>query len=97
MKTVPELLRDCADTYEQRNKLYGDNYKKYGKVMAAMFPKGLELDSFESHNRFGILVQCVSKIMRYAENLDQGGHRDSAHDLSVYAAMLEELTNDNSP
>ena len=65
--------------------------------MAAIFPKGLELDSFESHNRFGILVQCVSKIMRYAENLDQGGHRDSAHDLSVYAAMLEELTNDNSP
>lgn len=97
MKTVPELLRDCADTHEQRNKLYGDNYKKYGKVMAAMFPKGLELDSFESHNRFGILVQCVSKIMRYAENLDHGGHRDSAHDLSVYAAMLEELTNDNSP
>ena len=93
-KTVPELLRDAASTYEQRNKLYGDNYKKFGKVLEAIFPAGLQLDSFESHNRYGILVQCISKIMRYAENLDMGGHKDSAHDLSVYAAMLEELTDD---
>jgi hypothetical protein len=33
--------------------------------------------------------------MRYGENLNKGGHQDSAHDLSVYAAMLEELTDDN--
>jgi hypothetical protein len=95
-KSVPELLRECAATYEQRNKLYGDNYKKYGHVMAAIFPKGLELDSPESHNRFGILVQCISKVMRYAENINAGGHKDSAHDLSVYAAMLEELTDDHT-
>ena len=92
MKTVPEILRECASTYEERNKLYGDNYKKFGKVLDAMMPEGVRITSVDDHNRFGIFVQCVSKLMRYAENLECGGHLDSAHDLSVYAAMLEELT-----
>jgi hypothetical protein len=94
-QSVPELLRACAITYEERNKLYGDNYKKFGRVMEAMFPEGLQLKSIQDFNRYGIFVQCVSKIMRYGENLSKGGHQDSAHDLSVYAAMLEELTDDN--
>jgi hypothetical protein len=97
MKTVPEILRDGAQTYEQRNKLYGDNYKKFGSVMKTIFPSGLTLECKEDFNRYGILVQCLSKLMRYAEQIEYGGHRDSAHDLCVYAAMLEELTNDNPP
>ena len=95
-KSVPELLRACATTYEERNKLYGDNYKKFGRVMEAMFPEGLTLRSIQDFNRYGIFVQCASKLMRYAEKLNKGGHQDSAHDLSVYAAMLEELTDDHS-
>ena len=95
-KSVPELLRACATTYEERNKLYGDNYKKFGRVMEAMFPQGLTLQTIQDFNRYGIFVQCVSKLMRYAENLNKGGHQDSAHDLSVYAAMLEELTDDHT-
>lgn len=95
-KSVPELLRACATTYEERNKLYGDNYKKFGRVMEAMFPNGLTLNTTQDFNRYGIFVQCASKLMRYAENLNKGGHQDSAHDLSVYAAMLEELTDDHS-
>jgi hypothetical protein len=96
MKTVPEILRKAATTYEERNRLYGDNYKKFGPVMEAIFPKGVALRSAEDHTRFGVFVQCVSKLTRYSENFDRGGHADSAHDLSVYAAMLEELTRDRS-
>ena len=92
MKSVPELLRDCAQTYEERNRVYGDNYKKFGHVMAAIFPNGLRLETADEHNRFGVFVQCLSKLTRYAESIERGGHPDSAHDLSVYAAMLEELT-----
>lgn len=95
-KSVPELLRECAETYEQRNKLYGDNYKKFGRVMSAIFPNGLSLYTVEEFNRLGIFIQCLSKLTRYSENLTRGGHQDSAHDLSVYAAMLEELTDDNT-
>lgn len=91
-KTVPELLREAAQTYEQRNKIYGNNYKEFGNVMKAIFPKGLAIITVEEWNRLGIYVQLVSKLTRYAANFEKGGHADSAHDSSVYAAMLEELT-----
>jgi hypothetical protein len=94
VKSVPEILRECAATYEQRNKIYGDNYKKFGHAMASIFPNGLDLRTAEDFNRLGIFIQCLSKLTRYSEALSRGGHQDSAHDLAVYAAMLEELTDD---
>lgn len=96
MKKVPEILRECADTYEQRNKLYGDNYKKFGHVMLSLFPDGLALRTADDFNRLGLFIQCLSKLTRYSEALNRGGHQDSAHDLAVYAAMLEELTDDRT-
>jgi hypothetical protein len=92
-ETVPELLRAAAATYEQRNKLYGDNYKEFGGIMVAMFPDGLPvIKTFEQHNRFALFVMCLMKLTRYAQAIKRGeAHQDSAHDLVVYAAMLEEL------
>lgn len=91
MMTVPDMLRQSAETYEQRNKLYGDNYKRFGPIMALLFPNGLMLDSEDDHNRFGVFVQIVSKLTRYAENFTSGGHDDSLLDMTVYATMLREL------
>lgn len=93
-KSVPELLRAAAETYEERNKIYGDNYKHFGMVMNGLFPDGLNIamDDVDAFNRLGVFIQCASKLTRYAQNLAQGGHVDSAHDLTVYASMLEELT-----
>lgn len=85
-------LEAGAKTFKQRNELYGDNYLDFGPIMKAMFPKGIPVHSAEDWNRIGIFVQCVSKLTRYAQNLTDGGHLDSAHDLMVYAAMLEEVT-----
>jgi hypothetical protein len=90
-KTVPEILREGADTYEERNKLYGDNYKRHGAVMRALFPNGVSLHSADAHNRFGLLTQIVAKLTRYCENFNNGGHPDSLHDQTVYAAMLAEV------
>lgn len=93
LHSVPELLREGAELFEQRNALYGDNYKTYGAVMVAMFPEGLpDLVTVNDHNRFGLFVQLVAKLTRYGANLSSGGHVDSARDMKVYAAMLEELT-----
>jgi hypothetical protein len=95
MKSVPEILRSGAETYDQRNRIYGDNYKKFGHLMGFLFPDGIPVSTAEDHNRLGIFIQCLSKLTRYAESMKNGGHADSAHDLCVYAAMLEELTDDN--
>jgi hypothetical protein len=91
MKTVPEMLEEAANTYRERNKLYGDNYKNFGGIMRHIFPKGVHVESHQDHNRFALFVQIVSKITRYAENFQRGGHDDSLLDLSVYANMLREL------
>lgn len=90
--TVSTNLHEAAATFEQRNKLYGDNYKRFGCVMGALFPNGIELISNDDWNRFGVFFHMVGKVTRYAVNLKDGGHKDSAHDMIVYAAMLEELT-----
>jgi hypothetical protein len=93
MKKVPEMLRDAAAIYEERNKLYGDNYKRFGYMMAELFPNGLSLKGPDDFNRIGIFVQVVSKLTRYSENLTRGGHADSLDDMAVYAMMLQELDN----
>jgi hypothetical protein len=100
-KFVPDALRKAADLYEERNKLYSDNYKHFGAVMNALFPTGIaqragvddvrgETKS-EYYNRVGVLIQIVSKLTRYCANFERGGHSDSLHDMAVYAMMLDEL------
>ncbi len=89
--SVPDDLRAKAAIYEERNKIYGDNYKRHGAVMEALFPTGIELHDIHDHNRFGVFTQVIAKITRYAENFQRGGHVDSIDDMIVYAAMLKEL------
>jgi hypothetical protein len=89
---VSQILEGAARTYEERGALYGDNYKLFGKIMMAMFPDGLVLNSEDDFNRFNMFTQCSGKLTRYAQMFSRGGHLDSAHDEIVYAAMLQELT-----
>lgn len=93
-RRAPDFLREGASIYEQRNALYGDNYKVFGHAMVSVFPRGLTIKSVDDWNRLGILVQAAAKLTRYGQSFLKGGHLDSAQDLSVYAAMLAELTNE---
>lgn len=95
--TAPELLEAAAATYRERNAVYGDNYKYFGIAMCGLFPQGVTLRTADDFNRMGVLVQCLSKLSRYAQNLERGGHIDSALDLTTYAAMLNELTARDDP
>lgn len=87
---IVQSLRSAADLFEQRNKIYGDNFIHFGKVMKGIFPRGLELQTEEEFNRFCIFVQVVSKATRYGQSFKRGGHRDSLDDTSVYSMMLAE-------
>jgi hypothetical protein len=90
MTTVPEIMTEAKHTFEERGIVYGENYRKFGKVMAALFPAGLELKTIDQWNRFGIFAQMLSKVTRYSNNFFEG-HIDSVHDLGVYSFMLELL------
>ena len=89
-KTVPEMLRESADVFEQRSALYGDNYKHFGKAMMGVFPNGLTLSTEKEWNKIGILVQIVAKITRIGQQFPKI-HEDSCIDTSVYSTMLREL------
>lgn len=88
---VGNRLRHAAGIYDERNALYGDNYKNFGIVMIGMFPRGIELKTADDFTRFGLLVQAVSKDTRYAQQFDKGGHIDSLDDGVVYRTMLNEV------
>ena len=99
-KRIPnagERLNSASMTYVQRNKQYGNSYKMHGKVIEALFPKGIRLDSVEDHNRYAIINTIVGKLNRYCNNFKTGGHQDSIHDIGVYSFMLEELDAEAEP
>lgn len=83
-----KILKKAAKTYRERNTLYGSNYLNVGAAMAAFFPNGIELKTYNDHVRFHIFCWIVGKLTRYA-NQWKKGHPDSIHDVIVYAAMLE--------
>lgn len=85
-----QLLREGAETFEQRNKVYGDNYTRVGKALAALLPGGVTLKTPDDHNRFQIFNLIVVKLSRYCVNW-KDGHQDSIHDAMVYCAMLEAI------
>lgn len=91
-----KLLEEAAKTFREKNKVYGDNYKRVGEMMAGMFPAGVTLKTAHDWNRMHILLLCIVKLTRYAVNWEKG-HKDSVHDLAVYAAMLESIDEDQFP
>jgi hypothetical protein len=88
---VPDMLRESAATYEERNKVYGDNYKRFGHTMLTLFPEGITLSTADDFNRFCLLLMNIHKISRYTKSFKSGGHDDSLLDISVYATMLREV------
>ena len=46
-KDAGSILVEMGETFRERNKVYGDNYKRVGEVMNALFPDGVELKTVE--------------------------------------------------
>jgi hypothetical protein len=89
MPSADKILLSMAETFRERNKIYGDNYKSVGEVMMALFPDGIELSSKDQFNKWHLFELMVVKLTRFANtNLS---HKDSIHDAAVYAAMVESL------
>lgn len=84
-----KIMEEMAKTFLERNKIYGDNYKRVGEVMKSLFPEGVQLKTIEDFNTWHLFELMIVKMTRFANsNLT---HKDSIHDLAVYAAMVESL------
>lgn len=86
------ILRAAAQTYEQRNAGYKDNYKKVGAVMQAFFPEGVTLSKEQHHRVYHLFELMVVKLTRFVNS--DFTHKDSIHDSMVYAAMIEMVINE---
>jgi hypothetical protein len=85
-KTVPEILRSMADTYEERNAVYGDNFKNVAPFMNTLWPAGIP-PALVMKDTWHLFELMVVKMTRFANS----GlvHADSIHDIAVYSAMIE--------
>lgn len=88
------ILDEMADTFRQRNAVYGDNYRKVGPVMLALHPQGVVLNTIQDHELFHLYSLLIVKLTRFATS--GLTHEDSLHDLAVYAAMMESILKERS-
>jgi hypothetical protein len=87
MTSPADLLAKMADTYRERNAVYGDNWRRVGDVMMSLYPEGMHLQDADAFNRWHLFELIVVKLTRFANS--KLTHVDSIHDIAVYAAMLE--------
>jgi hypothetical protein len=93
--TPIECMEEAIKTFQERHKVYGNNYLTHGQVMTALFPEGIKLQTVEDWNRFNALNLIVVKLTRYCHSF-VSPHADSILDLGVYSCMLGSL-DDSSP
>ena len=87
-KNPADILADMANTYRERNTVYGDNYKRVGPIMEILFPDGVPAELLGS-DQFHLFELIIVKLSRFAISGLQ--HQDSIHDASVYGAMIEAI------
>jgi hypothetical protein len=87
--TPDQILADMADTFRERNAVYGDNYKRVGQVMLALHPDGIELKTKDDHELFHLWSLIIVKLTRFS--VSGLTHTDSIHDAAVYLAMCESI------
>jgi len=85
MKTPDQILKELSDLYLEKNKEYGDAWKRQGEVLHALYPEGITLSCPDDYLRFHLMVQIVIKTNRIATDKN---HKDSPRDLAVFCAML---------
>jgi hypothetical protein len=88
-KTAADILDEAAATFRERNAVYKDNATVVGRVMAALFPNGVKLETPEDHHFYHLFELAIVKLTRFTQSGMK--HQDSIHDLAVYAAMLQPL------
>lgn len=93
MSDPSDILAQAADTFRARNAVYKDNFKIVGEVLDALHgAKTLhDKDDYELWHLWELLVV---KLTRFA--VSDLTHKDSIHDIIVYAAMIESILDSRS-
>lgn len=86
--SAADVLADMGETYRERNKVYGDNFKMVAKLVEILWPNGVPPELVIT-DQWHLFELKLVKLSRFAiSNLT---HQDSIHDDAVYSAMIEAI------
>lgn len=91
---VLKRLQDTTRLFDERNRVYKDNFRKVGAIMKTLFPEGPPVLSQKDFEKWHLWELFIVKLTRYANNY-QEGHADSLQDMMVYLAMIAELDSEH--
>jgi hypothetical protein len=90
--SAADILAEASKTYRERNAVYGSNYRMIKPMLDTLFPAGVPSALVHTH-RWHLFELVLVKLSRFA--ISGLTHQDSIRDLTVYAAMVESLLNED--
>jgi len=93
-ETPDEALRNAAELFLSKHPEYGSSWQAVSHTMHSLFPDGVKLETPAEFGRYNCIQMIVSKLKRYCNNFETGGHLDSIQDLQAYGGMLEVRTDE---
>ena len=89
-----DMMQQVADEYEQRHKVYGDNYMHIGSIINSLSKVKSAPDQELIHqlelSQVHLIGMVTGKLGRF---INSGSvHLDSVHDMITYCALLEHVT-----
>lgn len=88
IRRADEILADMANTFRERNAVYGNNYRMVAKLVAVLFPDGVPSELVVT-DQWHLFELKLVKLSRFA--ISGLKHKDSIHDDAVYSAMIESI------
>lgn len=82
------ILREMADTFDQRNAQYRDNSRMVPKLVQVLFPHGVP-PNLPAQEEWHLFELILVKLTRFATS--GLTHIDSIHDAAPYCAMIETI------
>lgn len=80
-----EFVAACVvKTVRDKNKEYGNAFKKVSEVLSILFPSGITSDKYHD---VALLIRVLDKICRIANTNDEGVKKDAWLDICGYALL----------
>ena len=86
LPNAADILQEMANTFRERNAVYGSNYKMIAPLMDVLFPEGVPSELVHTH-KWHLFELILVKLSRLA--ISRLEHVDSIRDMGVYCAMVE--------
>lgn len=103
MKNVTEILNEGADTYQLKNKDYGESWKNIGHILYTLARgEPVVLETPEDYIALGLFTRRLDKFARsfngefLADEMNFESASDADEDEAVYAAMQAENKHDRA-